>query len=496
LKRHELAPRGLVLELTEGVAMENPVAVTTLLMRLRAMGIRISLDDFGTGYSSLAYLRQFPVDALKIDQSFVRGLANDKDTAVIVTGIVAMAKDLGLYVVAEGVETDVQRAALHALHCESVQGYLVARPMDARSATSFLLAGGSSRVPVATETSAPVAPSRRETETTWLAFLAPIGRDLLVTAAVAAVVLSAGVGTIFYRSQFSQSASATPHLPAQSMAAGVAATNTATNTEVKDMPAPVTAGAASTAKPDATIKPAASVVHVTRPSTSAAESPAATPATKPALPATPPVTSPTNAATPPTPQPAATTNSAGAPAANPSAAAPVVSAPVAAAETRPATPVAPAAAAAPTVASTTKTPPPAASSSASSSGSAAAALVTSFDVVHLHRIGKCRGRLAVSRTGVAFVPDNKEPDDTITLKYGEFIQMTEGKTLTIRSAARAYRFMLDPESSTNPADMKIATVSDAITHASRRGSSTPASNAPSTPPASARSTPPAAPATR
>jgi len=106
LQRAGADAHSLTLELTEGVAMENPVAVTTALMRLRALGVRISLDDFGTGYSSLAYLRQLPVDALKIDQSFIRRLSNDKNTTAIVTSILSMARELGLSVIAEGVETE------------------------------------------------------------------------------------------------------------------------------------------------------------------------------------------------------------------------------------------------------------------------------------------------------------------------------------------------------------------------------------------------------
>ena len=122
LRSAHLQPRSLVLELTEGIAMDNPTAVTTLLMRLRATGIRISIDDFGTGYSSLAYLHQFPVDALKIDRSFIRRMAIDKDTAAIVGSTIDMAQRLGLHVVAEGVENEDQLDLLRALQCESAQG--------------------------------------------------------------------------------------------------------------------------------------------------------------------------------------------------------------------------------------------------------------------------------------------------------------------------------------------------------------------------------------
>jgi diguanylate cyclase (GGDEF)-like protein len=141
LRRSNVPARSLVLELTEGVAMDDPGAVTTALMRLRALGVRISIDDFGTGYSSLAYLRQFPVDALKIDRSFVRGIAVDKDTAAIVASTISMAQQLGLHVVAEGVEHDDQLAVLRTLKCESAQGYLFAEPLDAAAAADRVATG-------------------------------------------------------------------------------------------------------------------------------------------------------------------------------------------------------------------------------------------------------------------------------------------------------------------------------------------------------------------
>lgn len=141
LRDSGLDARLLVLELTEGIAMENPTAVKTLLMQLRALGVRISIDDFGTGYSSLAYLRQFPVDALKIDRSFVRGIETQRDSADIVGAITAMAQQLGLHVVAEGVENDQQLALLRSLQCESAQGYLFAKPLDLDRAADLLRTG-------------------------------------------------------------------------------------------------------------------------------------------------------------------------------------------------------------------------------------------------------------------------------------------------------------------------------------------------------------------
>jgi diguanylate cyclase (GGDEF)-like protein/PAS domain S-box-containing protein len=141
LRDSGLDPRRLVLELTEGIAIANPTAVATLLMQLRAMGVGISVDDFGTGYSSLAYLRQFPIDTLKIDRSFVRGMVTNRDTAEIVAGIVNLSKQLGLRVVAEGIEHEDQCAPLRALNCDAGQGNLFAAPLDVASATEALKTG-------------------------------------------------------------------------------------------------------------------------------------------------------------------------------------------------------------------------------------------------------------------------------------------------------------------------------------------------------------------
>ena len=141
LRGSSLKPQSLVLELTEGVAMANPTAVKTLLMRLRAIGIRISIDDFGTGYSSLAHLREFPVDTLKVDRAFVRGIESHKESADIVSSVTAMAQQLGLSVVAEGIENDDQARLLRSLRCESGQGNLFAKPLDVNRASDLLKTG-------------------------------------------------------------------------------------------------------------------------------------------------------------------------------------------------------------------------------------------------------------------------------------------------------------------------------------------------------------------
>jgi len=126
--------------------MENPVAVRALLLQLRAIGVRVSVDDFGTGHSSLAYLRQFPLHSLKVDRSFVRGIEGNRDMASIVSAVTTMAQQLGLRVVAEGIEKEEQLGLLRALGCEFGQGYLFSRPVDAETAASLLTGGLPPRV--------------------------------------------------------------------------------------------------------------------------------------------------------------------------------------------------------------------------------------------------------------------------------------------------------------------------------------------------------------
>jgi diguanylate cyclase (GGDEF)-like protein/PAS domain S-box-containing protein len=131
LKDTGLPPRLLELEITESSAMQSPENSVRTLYDLKKLGIRISLDDFGTGHSSLSYLKRFPIDTLKIDQSFVRDITHDPDTAAIVTAIIAMAHSLRLKVIAEGVEFTEQSAFLKRYSCDQMQGYLVRAPVPA-----------------------------------------------------------------------------------------------------------------------------------------------------------------------------------------------------------------------------------------------------------------------------------------------------------------------------------------------------------------------------
>jgi len=138
LEKHGIEPHLLELEITETVAMQNAEETVATLRGLKDIGVRISIDDFGTGYSSLGYLKRFPVDALKIDRSFVTGLPDEQDDISIARAIIGMAHSLHLKVIAEGVETEDQFRFLAANGCDEMQGYLVARPMAADDFTRFV----------------------------------------------------------------------------------------------------------------------------------------------------------------------------------------------------------------------------------------------------------------------------------------------------------------------------------------------------------------------
>lgn len=133
--------RRLELELTESVLMENAESTASLLNELKAMGVKLAVDDFGTGYSSLGYLSSFPIDTLKIDQSFVRKMTTDPCGETIVSTVITMARSLKQRVVAEGVETAEELAFLQARHCDEGQGYHFSRPLDGDAFASMLGTG-------------------------------------------------------------------------------------------------------------------------------------------------------------------------------------------------------------------------------------------------------------------------------------------------------------------------------------------------------------------
>ena len=132
IERTHMDPRYLELEVTESAMMDNMKEAITEMEKVRAQGVKVSIDDFGTGYSSLSYLQRLPVDSVKIDQSFVRHLTKDSlDAISVVQAIITLAHNLGLRVVAEGVETEAQMQILTDLNCDVIQGYLLYKPLDA-----------------------------------------------------------------------------------------------------------------------------------------------------------------------------------------------------------------------------------------------------------------------------------------------------------------------------------------------------------------------------
>jgi diguanylate cyclase (GGDEF)-like protein len=138
-------PNLLEFELTESMLMSDSESAVETLHQIKARGIRLALDDFGTGYSSLAYLKRFPLDALKIDQAFIRDVTTDSDDASIVLAIINLARNLKLKVIAEGVETEEQLAFLYRQGCDEVQGFHIARPMPVDCMSVMLRAGFSLR---------------------------------------------------------------------------------------------------------------------------------------------------------------------------------------------------------------------------------------------------------------------------------------------------------------------------------------------------------------
>ena len=141
LRESQINPWHLKLEITETVVMESPELAAVTLAKLRGLGVRLSIDDFGTGYSSLSYLNRFPVDTLKIDRSFVTSMNQTDESLQIVKTIITLAGNLGMQVVAEGVENEEQLNQLKSLKCHYAQGYYFSKPFDSAVADLFILNG-------------------------------------------------------------------------------------------------------------------------------------------------------------------------------------------------------------------------------------------------------------------------------------------------------------------------------------------------------------------
>ncbi len=137
LQRHDLPANALTLELTESVLVEDMGAAQEMLQTLHALGVRLALDDFGTGYSSMAYLQRLPLDIIKIDRSFVDGIAAESTDRAIARTILVLAHEMGMRTIAEGVETSEQMHALRQMGCDEMQGYFFGRPMEVEEATTL-----------------------------------------------------------------------------------------------------------------------------------------------------------------------------------------------------------------------------------------------------------------------------------------------------------------------------------------------------------------------
>ena len=138
LRETGLEARYLELELTESLVMQNPEETIATLQELKQLGVKLAIDDFGTGYSSLAYLQRFPVDRLKIDQSFVREVMTHPDNAVIVQAVISLGRSLNINVIAEGVESQQQLEFLCTHHCHEAQGYYFSKPVPPDKFVEFL----------------------------------------------------------------------------------------------------------------------------------------------------------------------------------------------------------------------------------------------------------------------------------------------------------------------------------------------------------------------
>jgi diguanylate cyclase (GGDEF)-like protein len=411
LRHSGLHARSLVLELTEGMAMENPAAVKTLLMQLRAMGIRISVDDFGTGYSSLSHLRQFPVDALKVDRSFVRGMETHKDTAEIVGSLTALAQQLGLHVVAEGVENEEQLSLLRALRCDSAQGYLLAKPLDVNGATE-VLSNGLRPDSAADNAPAPPRISERASITEKRAWLSLRRRGLPLAAAAALVLTTAALIAWFTDGMRSDD---------QSSAA-------LTRQDGEQPLPPTTTTVSAPLQPATPVTPPPDVVTSIQTSRTTPSPPTAPVAA---------VRTPSSATVTATPKPPASAMP-GKPGLQAKAA---IQEPIPVTANAPAIPVV--------------ERPAALIPDSPRSGAQA---VRTVSVMHLHRVGGCQGHLVVSRDAIRFVPDDNANKDAFVFKYGEFLHTLSDGRLTIRSAARTYRFRVAAADGNDDGESQLRTL--------------------------------------
>ncbi len=141
LRETGMSPQQLTVEITESYAMQNVDYAIGILKMLKEMGLKVALDDFGIGYSSLSYLKRFPIDMLKIDRTFVKGVPEAREDTAIIAAIIALAHSMGMKVIAEGVEDKKQLLFLHSLGCDEIQGFYFSRPQPAAKIQKLLEKG-------------------------------------------------------------------------------------------------------------------------------------------------------------------------------------------------------------------------------------------------------------------------------------------------------------------------------------------------------------------
>jgi predicted signal transduction protein with EAL and GGDEF domain len=148
LKTSGITPKALALEITESVMIRNAESTKDVLKRIRQLGVRLHMDDFGTGYSSLSCLHQFPLDGLKIDRTFINNISEQRNYVAVVHAIIDLARNLGMRLIAEGIETQDQVVMLQALDCEMAQGYYFDKPRDVKGAEAFINKTLTTRFPI------------------------------------------------------------------------------------------------------------------------------------------------------------------------------------------------------------------------------------------------------------------------------------------------------------------------------------------------------------
>ena len=419
LRSVDLDPHCLLVELTESVVMENPEAVRSLLMQLRVMGVRIALDDFGSGYSSFGYLRQLPVDFIKIYRCFTRKMESGKDAVEIVRTMSDLAHQLGLSVIAEGIEDAVQLQLIRSVNCEYGQGFLFSRPVDGEKCSELLKAGFSRDRRIGSRKDLPLVgkdasgpcsepgglPAPQDVHVETPAPVAGAGRSrgtqaLLAVTAVLILIWAGGlVAKLSHWSRPSpvvstEAVQPSPQKPPETPS--VSATHPPPAAPIADE-VPVPQEVVSTTTVRDAPKPSVAI----RKSTPAAKSPVK-----------------------PTPVKAA------------SGKATLLQVPVQDAGLAAVAP-APSPKPAPVIVTPEKPAPPQARVKDAVS-SAKEAPTHTLPVIHDHTLGSCRGVLKVAPEGMSFVPEKEK--DSLACSYSECSWSLSKDRLVIKSGSRTYRF--------------------------------------------------------